>query len=55
VRRDAITQLKDLLKAKDVSEDDERKASEDIQKMTDKSVAEIDKMMAAKEAEVMAV
>jgi len=55
VRRDAITQLKDLLKAKDVSEDDERKATEDIQKMTDKSVAEIDKMMAAKEAEVMAV
>jgi ribosome recycling factor len=55
VRRDAITQLKDLLKAKDVSEDDESKATEDIQKMTDKSVAEIDKMMAAKEAEVMAV
>jgi ribosome recycling factor len=55
VRRDAITQLKDLLKAKDISEDDERKAAEDIQKMTDKSVAEIDKMMAAKETEVMAV
>jgi ribosome recycling factor len=55
VRRDAITQLKDLLKAKDISEDDERKATDDIQKMTDKSVAEIDKMMSAKEAEVMAV
>jgi ribosome recycling factor len=55
VRRDAITQLKDLLKAKDISEDDERKASDDIQKMTDKNVAEIDKLMAAKEAEVMAV
>jgi len=55
VRRDAITQLKDLLKAKDISEDDERKASDDIQKMTDKNVAEIDKLMAAKEAEVTAV
>ena len=55
VRRDAFTQLKDLLKAKDISEDDERKATDDIQKMTDKSVAEIDKMMSAKEAEVMAV
>lgn len=55
VRRDAINQLKDLLKSKDISEDDERKATDDIQKMTDKSVAEIDKMMAAKEAEVMAV
>lgn len=55
VRRDAINQLKDLLKGKEISEDDERKASDDIQKMTDKSVAEIDKMMTAKEAEVMAV
>jgi ribosome recycling factor len=55
VRRDALTQLKDLLKSKDISEDDERKATDDIQKMTDKCVAEIDKMMSAKEAEVMAV
>ena len=55
VRRDAITQLKDALKAKEISEDDERKASDDIQKLTDRYVAEVDKAMAAKEAELMAV
>lgn len=55
VRRDALAQLKDLLKAKDISEDDERRAADDIQKLTDKAVAEVDKLMATKEAEVMAV
>ena len=55
VRRDAITQLKDLLKSKDISEDDERRAAEDVQKLTDRFVNEVDKMMAAKEAELMAV
>ena len=55
VRRDAITQLKEALKAKEISEDDERRAAEDIQKLTDRFVAEVDKMMAAKEAELMAV
>ena len=55
VRRDAITQLKDLLKAKSVSEDEERRAQDDIQKTTDRFVAEIDKILAAKEAELMSV
>ncbi len=55
VRRDAITQLKELLKSKDVSEDDERRAAEDVQKLTDRFVAEVDKLLAAKEAELMSV
>jgi ribosome recycling factor len=55
VRRDAIAQLKDMLKAKTVSEDDERRAQDDIQKLTDKFVAEIDKQLQAKEADLMAV
>lgn len=55
LRRDAITQLKDLLKSKDIPEDDERRAAEDVQKITDRFVGEIDKLMAAKEAELMAV
>jgi len=55
VRRDAIAHLKDLLKAKSVSEDEDRRAQEDIQKMTDRFVAEIDKLLAAKEAELMSV
>jgi ribosome recycling factor len=55
VRRDAITHLKDALKAKSISEDDERRAQDDIQKLTDKAVAEIDKLSHAKEAEMMTV
>ena len=55
VRRDANTQLKELLKKKSVAEDDERRAQEDIQKLTDRHIAEIDKALQAKEAELMAV
>jgi ribosome recycling factor len=55
VRRDAINQLKEALKGKEISEDDERRAADDIQKLTDRFVGEVDKMMAAKEAELMAV
>jgi ribosome recycling factor len=55
LRRDANTALKDLLKNKTVSEDQERKAQDDIQKLTDKFVSEIDKLLAAKETELMAV
>lgn len=55
VRRDAINQLKDLLKSKDISEDDERRASEEVQKLTDRYVGEVDRLMAAKETELMAV
>lgn len=55
LRRDANNALKDALKKKEISEDDERRAQDDIQKLTDKAVAEIDKMLADKEKELMAV
>ncbi len=55
VRRDANTQLKELLKKKSVAEDDEHRAQDDIQKLTDRHIAEIDKALQAKEAELMAV
>ena len=55
LRRDANNALKELLKSKTVSEDQERRAQEDIQKLTDRYVAEIDKALTAKEAELMAV
>ncbi|MBU6468177.1 MAG: ribosome recycling factor [Betaproteobacteria bacterium] len=55
IRRDAIGQLKDLLKAKSISEDEDRRAQDDIQKLTDKFIAEIDKLLAVKESELMAV
>lgn len=55
VRRDANTTLKELLKQKTVSEDDERRAQEEVQKLTDRFVAEIDKMLQTKEAELLAI
>lgn len=55
IRRDANGHLKDMLKAKSVSEDEERRAQEDIQKLTDKYIAEVDKLLQAKEADLMAV
>jgi len=55
VRRDANTHLKELLKEKQVAEDEERRAQDDVQKLTDRYIAEIEKMLHAKEAELMAV
>ena len=55
LRRDAIAHLKDALKKGEIPEDDERKAQDDVQKLTDKFIAEVDKMLAAKEAELMQV
>ena len=55
VRRDAIHALKEALKEKDISENDERRAADDVQKLTDRHIAEIDKLLAQKEAELMAV
>ena len=55
LRRDANATLKDLLKNKECSEDDERRAQDEIQKLTDKYVAEIDKQLTQKEVELMAV
>ncbi|MBD0244503.1 ribosome recycling factor, partial [Acinetobacter baumannii] len=55
IRRDVLGDIKALLKEKEISEDDERRAGDDIQKITDKYVAEVDKRLAAKEAELMKV
>jgi len=55
LRRDANTQLKDALKKHEIPEDDERKTQDDIQKLTDRYIAEVDKMLALKEAELMQV
>jgi ribosome recycling factor len=55
IRRDANAHLKDLLKDKKVAEDDERRGQEDVQKLTDRYIAEIDKLLHAKEADLMAV
>ena len=55
LRRDANHQLKEDLKAKEISEDDERRAQDDVQKLTDRNIVEIDKMVAQKEAEIMTV
>ena len=55
IRRDAISSLKDLQKEKEISEDEERRAADDVQKLTDKYIAEIDKALEAKEADLMAI
>jgi ribosome recycling factor len=55
VRRDANEQLKKLLKDKSISEDEERRAQDEIQKLTDRFVAEVEKALHAKEADLMAV
>ena len=55
LRRDANEHLKKLLKDKAVSEDDERRAQDDVQKLTDRSIAEVEKLLAAKEVEILAV
>ena len=55
IRRDANDALKKLIKDKEISEDDERRAQDEVQKTTDKFIAEIDKMLQVKEADLMAV
>jgi ribosome recycling factor len=55
LRRDANDTLKKLVKDKEISEDDERRMQDDVQKLTDKHVAEIDKLVIQKEAEIMTV
>lgn len=54
-RRDMMSDIKELLKEKEISEDDERRASDQIQKLTDRFVAEVDKHLDKKEAELMQV
>ena len=55
IRRDANSDLKELLKEKEISEDDERRGQDIIQKLTDKHTEDIDKLLAVKEAELMEV
>ena len=55
IRRDALSTLKDLQKEKEISEDEERRAADDIQKLTDKYVAEVDKALEVKEKDLMSV
>lgn len=55
IRRDANNHLKDALKKKEIAEDEERRTQDEIQKLTDRYVAEIDKALAAKETDLMAV
>jgi ribosome recycling factor len=55
LRRDAIHHLKEALKKKEVSENDERRAQDEVQKMTDRHIAEIDRLLHQKEAELLAV
>ena len=55
LRRDANSHLKDALKNKEIAEDDERRAQDDIQKLTDRYVIEVDWLLAEKETELMAI
>jgi ribosome recycling factor len=55
IRRDAIHSLKELLKEKEISEDEERRAEEAVQKLTDQKVAEVEKVLEAKEADLMEI
>jgi ribosome recycling factor len=55
LRRDAIHHLKESLKKKEISENDERRAQDDVQKLTDRHIGEIDKLLTQKEAELLAV
>jgi ribosome recycling factor len=55
LRRDAIHHLKEALKKKEVSENDERRAQDEVQKMTDRHIADMDKLLQQKEAELLAV
>ncbi len=55
LRRDANEHAKRLLKDKEITEDDDRRSQDDVQKLTDKHIAEIDKLVQGKEAEIMAV
>jgi ribosome recycling factor len=55
IRRDILADIKELLKEKEISEDEERKGNDDVQKLTDKYVGEVDRMLASKEQDLMQV
>lgn len=55
IRRDALSQVKDLLKEKEISEDDDRRAQEEIQRLTDSQIARVEEMLGEKEADLMEI
>lgn len=55
IRRDALTAIKDLLKAKQIGEDEDRRAHDEIQKITDKFIEQVDKALTAKEADLLEI
>ncbi len=55
IRRDVLADVKDLLKEKEISEDQERKAQDDIQKITDRNIEEVEKALAVKEKDLMEI
>lgn len=55
IRRDVLSDIKELLKSKEITEDEERRAQDDVQKITDKYVAEVDKLIEAKEKDLMEI
>lgn len=55
IRRDALADIKELEKEKKISEDDERRAQDDVQKLTDRFIAEVDKNLSSKEEDLMAI
>ena len=55
IRRDSNQQVKELLKEKKITEDEERRSEDDIQKLTDKAIKDVDEVVKAKEQELMAV
>lgn len=55
LRRDANAELKELLKSKEITEDEERRLADDVQKITDKCIAEVDQVTSAKETDLMAI
>lgn len=55
IRRDVLSDIKELLKEKEISEDDERRAQESIQKITDKFIQQVDKALSAKEVDLMEI
>jgi ribosome recycling factor len=55
IRRDANSTLKELLKEKEISEDDDRRGQDQVQKVTDKYIAQVDERLAAKEKDLMAI
>ena len=55
MRRDTISSIKDLQKTKKISEDEERRAQDDVQAITDKFISEVDALLAAKEKDLMEI